>query len=425
MTPVINRATRQIKIVSRQAQRRTADAASNAAEIVDNMRIIRSFGAEKTQLERYKDSINASHLANVDVINLQAVLDVSGRVRNTLCIMVTLCLGAYLTLSGHVTIGVCYSFFVYSFSFAFALSNLSATLGELSKAAGTVSRTLTVLKRAAFEFDDAPRFNGTVVPSVLQHAVDSKSNGDGGEQGHEIEFRDVSYSHPSGWRLQGVNIKIPKGTTIALIGPSGGGKSTIASLLLGFYRPTSGKILVNGQNLDDLDLSWWRRQIGAVEQFPGLISGPIRDVVAYGNPEAKDEDIIRALEDAQASEFVAQLPPTADASGLSGGQKQRIALARAYARHPSVLILDEATSALDSQTEDTVATVLRQRRNNTPLTSLIIAHRLSTIRDADSVVIVADGKVLKQAWAKEKDEIIDSLVAGNSSMYLQASALIN
>lgn len=428
VTPVINRATRQIKKASRRAQQRTAEAASNADEIIDNMRTIRAFGAERLQLERYQSKINASHAANKDVINLQAVLDISGRVRNTLCIMATLCLGAYLTLSGHVTIGVCYSFFVYSFSFAFALSNLSATLGELSKAAGTVSRTLAVLKRAAFDDDNADEgVKESVAHLIPGESQVSQSTDDEivDGLGHDIEFRDVSFVHPSGWHLQNVNIELPKGSTVALIGPSGGGKSTIASLLLGFYRPTGGEILINGQSLQNLDLSWWRRQVGAVEQFPGLISGPIRDVVAYGNPYATDEDLEKALKDAQASDFMAKLPLTMDASGLSGGQKQRIALARAYARHPKVLILDEATSALDSRTEDGVAAVLRKRRVDKPLTTLIIAHRLSTIKDADSVVIVADGRVLKQAWGQDKDEIIDNLMAGNSNLQLQDRALIN
>jgi ABC-type multidrug transport system fused ATPase/permease subunit len=429
VTPLINRATRQIKKASRRAQQRTAEAASNADEIIDNMRIIRVFGAESLQLKRYQSKINASHAANKDVINLQAVLDISGRVRNTLCIMATLCLGAYLTLSGHVTIGVCYSFFVYSFSFAFALSNLSATLGELSKAAGTVSRTLAVLKRAAFDDDNADEGGKESVAHLnLGESQVSRSTDDeivNGLNGHDIEFRDVSFVHPSGWQLQNVNIDLPKGSTVALIGPSGGGKSTIASLLLGFYKPTSGEILINGQSLQNLDLSWWRRQVGAVEQFPGLISGPIRDVVAYGNPCATDEHIETALKDAQASDFMAKLPITMDASALSGGQKQRIALARAYARHPKVLILDEATSALDSRTEDGVAAVLRKRRADKPLTTLIIAHRLSTIKDADSVVIVADGRVLKQAWGQDKDEIIDNLMAGNRNLQLQDRTLIN
>ncbi|KAG7669903.1 hypothetical protein Ndes2437B_g06104 [Nannochloris sp. 'desiccata'] len=385
--PLIADVTIRIRGASQESQIAAAAAAAAADEAVENMRIVRAFGAERRQLERYQKLIDAAYAKAMRVVRLQTVLDVSGRARNALCVLITIALGSHLALASEITIGVCYSFFVYSFTFAFALSNVTSTLGELSRAAGTVARTLWVLRKCE-ENDDEETLEGSNTNKTIPEA---NFNG-------EIEFKDVSFEHPGGWTMQNINFKIHAGSTLALVGPSGGGKSTIAALLLGLYVPKSGQILIDGVSLSDLDISWWRRQVGVVEQAPGLLSGRVDDVIRYGKPDAGETELKEALKDAQATSFVNTLPSGGStllgAGGveLSGGQRQRLALARALLLHPKVLVLDEATSALDVGTENAVAEALERKTEKT--TTLVIAHRLSTVRRADCIVVVADGQVI-------------------------------
>lgn len=352
----------------------------------------------------------------LQLLKLQAFLDASSRVRNTLCIMCTLGLGAWMALQGTVSIGTCYSFFVFSFSFAFALGNLTNAVGDVAKAAGAVNRTMATLRQAMgdqatlltspgsgdedFELlAPAPTF------SAQQHGA-GRSLPDSWRG--DVEFRGVSFRHPgwTGWTLEGVSFNIPAGKTVALVGPSGGGKSTIASMLMGLYSPAQGAILVDGVPLADLDLQWWRRQLGVVMQDPGLLTGRVADIIRYAVPEASDADVEWAARAAQAHDFISQLPngyQTAIGAGngaeLSGGQRQRLAIARALLRRPRVLVLDEATSALDVETEMGVTQELEAAGQG--VSSLIIAHRLSTVRRADSIVVVADGHVVETGTHEE------------------------
>ena len=330
---------------------------------------------------------------------------------------------AFHCITGRVSIGVCYSFFVYSFSFAFALSNVTATLGELSKAAGTMARTLWVLRKCEEEEEEEEYgsssssssthlsekeiVNGDHSSIVRQKKKKKKKEGNKLENLRgEIELQNVCFTHPNGWQMKSISMKIAAGSTVALVGPSGGGKSTIAALLLGLYTPTSGQILIDGVPLQNLDMQWWRQQVGVVEQAPGLLLGPVADVVRYGKPEASAEEVQHALNDAQAAAFVAALPQQSatllGAGGieLSGGQRQRLALARALLPKPTVLLLDEATSALDVGTETAVAEALASGRNSSA-TTVVIAHRLSTVQRADCIVVVADGRVVESGAPKE------------------------
>jgi ABC-type multidrug transport system fused ATPase/permease subunit len=389
--PIIADVTTRIRGASQESQIAAAAASAAADEAVENMRIVRAFGAEKRQLQRYQKLVDEAYAKAMRVVRLQTVLDVSGRARNALCVLITIALGSHLALASEITIGVCYSFFVYSFTFSFALSNVTSTLGELSRAAGTVARTLWVLRKCEDneEDRDTSSSNSTTTTSSIPEASFKG----------EIEFKNVSFEHPGGWTMENINFKIPAGSTLALVGPSGGGKSTIAALLLGLYSPKSGEILIDGVDLRSLDISWWRRQVGVVEQAPGLLTGRVDDVIRYGKPDAGEVEIREALKDAQAASFVASLPDGGStllgAGGveLSGGQRQRLALARALLPHPKVLVLDEATSALDVGTENAVAEALQKKTART--TTLVIAHRLSTVRRADCIVVVADGKVIE------------------------------
>ena len=217
----------------------------------------------------------------------------------------------------------------------------------------------------------------------------------------KFEFCNVTFCYDPGAEpaLRNFSLHVRPGETIALVGASGAGKSTVAQLVIGFIRPTSGKILLDGKDMNELDLRTYRRFISVVTQETILFDGTIRDNIAYGVPDANDEDIFRAVKFASLEPLINSLPeglntPIRDnGSRLSGGQRQRIAIARALLRDPRVLILDEATSALDVDSESEIKEALEKLMKGR--TSFVIAHRLSTIQNADRIIVMGEGHVLE------------------------------
>jgi ABC-type multidrug transport system fused ATPase/permease subunit len=216
----------------------------------------------------------------------------------------------------------------------------------------------------------------------------------------DFYFREVHFSYPSRSDvtvLNGINLHIPAGKKIALVGASGAGKSTIAQLIFQFYKINSGTIEVDGKNIYSLDLQSYRNHLAIVPQEVMLFGGSIRENIQYGNPNATEDQIRMAAEQANALEFINAFPDGMDTIvgergvKLSGGQRQRIAIARAILRNPTLLVLDEATSSLDSQSEKGVQDALNYLMQNR--TSIIIAHRLSTIRDVDCIYVLDKGKI--------------------------------
>jgi len=219
----------------------------------------------------------------------------------------------------------------------------------------------------------------------------------------DIEFKNVQFSYPARKKvpvLPGLSFTISRGNTYALVGESGNGKSTIVQLLLRLYDPDDGAVCLDGNNVKDLNVEWYRSQIGVVSQMPTLFSGSIKDNISGGEPHASDENIINAAKMANVHEFVMALPDQYETvvgeggGGFSGGQKQRLAIARALYKNPRILILDEATSALDNESEKIVQKALERARMGR--TTLVIAHRLSTIQDADVIVVLEKGQILEK-----------------------------
>lgn len=216
-----------------------------------------------------------------------------------------------------------------------------------------------------------------------------------------FSFQDVYFAYPSGnaAAIRGINLEVAPGECIAFVGESGAGKSTLLNLIIGFYRPTAGHILLDGEDMENLDLRTYRRHLAVVPQNTILFSGTIRENITYGLPSVTDEQLNQALEAACAKEFIDRLPEGLDTrigehgGKLSGGQRQRIAIARALIRDPKVIILDEPTSALDLISEAQVKTALKALIKGR--TTFIVAHRLSTIRDADRIAVIKNGTIVE------------------------------
>ena len=218
----------------------------------------------------------------------------------------------------------------------------------------------------------------------------------------EVEFRQVHFAYPSRRELEvlaNLNFVLKPGRTMALVGPSGSGKSSVANLLLRLYDPVSGQILLDGHPIAQLEPNWLRKQIGLVSQEPILISASIEENIRYGNLKATDQEVFQASREANAEEFIRRFPEgyktLVGERGiqLSGGQKQRVAIARAILKNPKILVLDEATSALDSESEALVQEALQKLMKGR--TTLVIAHRLATVREADLILVLENGRILE------------------------------
>jgi ABC-type multidrug transport system fused ATPase/permease subunit len=239
----------------------------------------------------------------------------------------------------------------------------------------------------------------------------------------KITFVNLSFSYPSRPDenvLKNINLTIPRNKMVAIVGSSGAGKSTIASLMLRLHEPTSGDIIFDSRNSRDFSLSSLRSQIALVAQDVFLFGGSIRENIAYGKPGASEEDILDAAEKANAMEFIGRFPGKLDTivgergTQLSGGQRQRIAIARAVLKNPRILILDEATSSLDSESERLVQDALEKLLVGR--TSIVIAHRLSTIRKANMILVIENGEIVEKGTHEE-------LIALQNGIYRNLSLL--
>jgi ATP-binding cassette, subfamily B, bacterial len=217
----------------------------------------------------------------------------------------------------------------------------------------------------------------------------------------DIEYRSVSFGYDScSDVLDDISIRIDAGKTIALVGPSGGGKTTLCSLLPRFYDVTSGSVLIDGRDVRDIKLNSLRNAIGIVQQDVYMFAGSIKENIAYGKPDATDEEIIEAAKNANIHDFIADLEDGYDTyvgergTRLSGGQKQRLAIARVFLKNPRILILDEATSALDNESERHIQNSLEKLAKDR--TTIVIAHRLSTIRNADEIIVIGDEGIIER-----------------------------
>jgi len=379
--------TRRIKQASRAVRKKEGEIASVVQEVLSSIRVVKAFSREDYEQERFeKQSLETVETA-LRARSLKAKLAPIVQVIVAAGTCLVLWYGVRLVLAGTITAGSLLVFFIY-------LGKMYKPMRELSKMTDTISKTVVGYER---------------IREVLETERDVR-NLPGARPAPEfkgaIEFKDVDFGYsPDRLTLKSLNLKIKPGTVAALVGPTGAGKTTIASLVARFYDPSSGEVRIDGKDVRRYKLHSLRRQISFVLQENLLFRAPLWQNIAYGRPEANRDEIIRAARMANADEFIVKLPDGYDTVvgergvTLSGGQRQRIAIARAIIRDAPILILDEPTSDLDAASEELVFDALSKLMEGR--TSIVIAHRLATVQRADVIFVLEDGSIVQQGTHRE------------------------
>ncbi|KAF2758991.1 hypothetical protein EJ05DRAFT_328485 [Pseudovirgaria hyperparasitica] len=382
-------AGRRLRELSRRIQKSLGTLTKIAEERLGNVRTSQAFVGEIEEVGRYNKQVKKIFELGKKEAQVAAGFYGSTGLMGNLTILAILSIGGGMVKSGSITIGELTSFLMYTVYAGSSMVGLSGFYGELMKGVGAASRL--------FELQDR---NPTLSPTTGLPVKSAKG---------DIVFKNVSFSYPTRPAVtifKDLDFTIKEGTNIAIVAPSGAGKSTVASLLLRFYTPNTGTIEIDGKDITSLNAKQLRRRIGYVGQEPVLFSGTIADNISYGKPHATRAQIVSAARRANC-QFISDFPDGlethvgARGTQLSGGQKQRIAIARALIKEPDILILDEATSALDAESETLVNQALARliRGHNTTIS---IAHRLSTIQRSDVIICLgADGQVAEQGSYRE------------------------
>lgn len=380
---VIGEIIKRLKRKAKQSQESMGRIVNILDETFGGMRVIKAFNARKFVLKKIEDETSYHRKVNLSISRKNELSSPVSEVLGVIIVAVILYYGGNLVLSGDQELEpqVFMGFLAFYASMIQPAKNFSNGITSLQKG--------TVAGQRIFSIVD------------IEPAIRNKPNAqslDSFEK--EIEFRNVSFAYDRELVLKDINLVISKGKTIALVGPSGGGKSTLADLVPRFYDPTKGEVLVDGVPITDYDIESLRKHIGVVTQESILFNDTIFNNIAFGMENVREEDVIEAAKVANAHNFIMQTENGYQTmigergSKLSGGQRQRLAIARAVLKNPPILILDEATSALDSESEKLVQEALTNLMKNR--TSIVIAHRLSTIQHADEIVVIQDGRIAER-----------------------------
>jgi ATP-binding cassette subfamily B protein len=375
---------RKVRKLSRESQDKIADASALAGEILNAMPTVQAYTQEQQESLRFTKRTETSFVTAIRRTRVRAALTalIITAVMGT--IIFVLWIGARQVHEGTLTGGQLASFVLYAALVAGAVGTMAEVWGDVMRAAGATERLLDLL-RAESTILETPR------PQPPAHPAQAA-----------ISFEHVSFSYPARPQtraLDDISLEIASGESIALVGPSGAGKTTLFQLLLRYYDVSDGSIRLNGQDIRQLSLHDLRKGIAIVPQDPVIFSASAFENIRYGRPTASDEEVVQASRSAQADEFIERLPEAyrtflgERGTRLSGGQRQRIAIARAILKGSPLLLLDEATSALDAESE-----ILVQQGLNAAMqgrTTLIIAHRLATVQQVDRIVVLEEGRIVE------------------------------
>lgn len=378
---------RKLKAQSIEAQGLWSDTMSQVEETLGGLRIIKAFCAEKLMNERF-DKVNSNYRKNVMRVNIrQQLAHPMSEFLGTVMIIIVLWVGGMLVLNNHTLTG---PKFIYYLVMLYSIIN---PLKEFSKAGYNIPKGLASMERV----DKILKAEISIKEKSNPHPIMAFE--------HEIEFRNVSFKYDQQWVLKDINLVIPKGKMIALVGQSGSGKSTLVDLIPRYYDVQKGEVLIDGINVKDLGIHDLRRLIGNVNQEAILFNDTFKNNIKFGTTEATDEQIANAARIANAYDFIMQSENGFDTNigdrggRLSGGQRQRVSIARAILKNPPILILDEATSALDTESERLVQDALTHLMKTR--TTIAVAHRLSTIRNADEICVLHEGRIIERGTHEE------------------------
>lgn len=383
---LIGRLSKSLKRNSTEAQTLLGQLFNVLEETLSGLRILRAFGAENYQSTQFKNHNEAYFELQTRIQRRRELSSPLTEFLGIGIIATLLLFGGHLVFEGYFEASTFVVFIMMFYNIIEPAKSFSSAFYDIQKGAAAAHRIAAILQ-SPLPVQNSQ--NIQPLPTIL-----------------DIEFQNISFQYPNteAQILDNINLRIPFGQTVAIVGASGSGKSTLIDLLPRFYEPTQGNILLGAQNsptnISDIDPQTLRHCFGIVSQEPILFNDSVANNIALGLPNAKLEDITAAAKLANAHDFIAALPDgyqtsIGDRGGrLSGGQRQRIALARAILRQPPILILDEATSALDSESEQLIQQALAQLRHNR--TMIVIAHRFSTIQAADHIVVLEQGKIIEQ-----------------------------
>jgi subfamily B ATP-binding cassette protein MsbA len=378
---------RKLKAQSIQAQALWSDTMSQVEETLGGLRIIKAFCAEKRMNRRF-DSINSAYRNDIMRVNIrQSSAHPMSEFLGTIMIVIVLWFGGILVINNHTLSG---PIFIYYMVMLYSIIN---PLKDFSKASYNIPKGLASMER----IDKILMAENTIKEVTRPQRIAGFSK--------QIEFRNVSFRYGEQWVLRNINLVIPKGKTIAIVGQSGSGKSTLVDLIPRYYDVQEGEVLIDGINVKALGIIDLRQLIGNVNQEAILFNDTFRNNIAFGVEGATDEQIAEAARIANAYDFIMQSEHgfetnIGDRGGrLSGGQRQRVSIARAILKNPPILILDEATSALDTESERLVQDALERLMKTR--TTVAIAHRLSTIRNADEICVLHEGRIVERGTHDE------------------------
>jgi len=374
---------RMVRRLSRASQDRVADTSAHAGESLNAVQVIQAFTYEKQTVQRYANTVEQAFDTARQRLKARALLTALVIMLVFSSAIFLLWLGAQAVLNNEMSAGELSQFILYAVIVASSAGVLSEVWGELQRAAGATERLMELLHIQS-------NVQSPQTPALLPASIEGA-----------LQFDNIRFHYPSRPDHAAINqfsLKVNPGETVALVGPSGAGKSTLFHLLLRFYDPQQGRLLIDGIPLQQLALHDLRKNIGLVPQDTVIFSADAMENIRYGKPQASDEAVFHAAKLAHADQFIVKLPEGYHTHlgergvRLSGGERQRIAIARAILKNPAILLLDEATSALDAESEKEVQHALEQLSQER--TTLVIAHRLSTVLKADNIVVIDNGEIV-------------------------------